>query len=149
MIALSTPLTILKVCVHLLSIISYHHPNIYWTGAENGLAVSAVKQDGELAWVSVEAIDYTGHDTGKVRQVVLEAQGLCRAEDVQTEPKDFEIRDVDGTGLALNLTVGETVILYNNPTRSHDRLHASPPSFVVKPVEGQKDLYNFWGKRVS
>jgi alpha-L-fucosidase 2 len=114
---------------------------IHRMGAEGGLAVSAVRTNGTLQWVGIEAIDYTG-DAGRgldgaFRSVVVLADGLGPASEVATDPAGIAVADAPGGAVALNIAVGQTVVLY--PVgKSGD--------FEVTQLPGNSSQFNYWGK---
>ncbi len=115
---------------------------IHRLGAEGGLAVSAVRSQGKLSWVGIEAIDYTGDvrkgTANAVRSVILVAAGLGPAAQVSTEPAGIKVVDAPGNALAFNITVGDLIVLYPAAAR--------PTQFAVAELPGNPADFNYWGK---
>lgn len=108
-------------------------------GAEGGFAVSAVLGAtlGEVEWVGVEAVDYTGGGGGGgERTIILSAPGLGPAADVSTVPSGVSVRDVPG-GIAFSVAVGSTVVVFPK---------ANPSDFTVAALPGNSSGFNYWGK---
>jgi len=93
---------------------------------------------GEVEWVGVEAVDYTGGGGGGgERTITLSAPGLGPAADVSTMPSGVSVRDGPG-GIVFSVPVGGTVVVFQ---RGYN-----PSNFTVSALPGNSSGFNYWGK---